>query len=272
MKYLTTDEHREVVKRLVGLARSRHRTRKHIAGWEYTSLMVCFLLHSLSAAESLIQLHERFGNEWFPVTTGYIVARSLFEVDVNAHYLSADPADRSSRFIEFEHVVRKTTLEAIERHRASGESAWREALQLMYNHEYAPRKEEIDAQYDKVRAKFESSKGRRATNWAGKSIREMAAEVNHLEAYDIFYADLSAFTHVNVMLANRFLKLHSDGLEWTMRADEHDVGSVFRYTATFLTCFLQLFGKQFGAWDDQRVMSCWDIPGSEGRGQRHTEE
>jgi hypothetical protein len=272
MKYLTTDEHREVVTRLVDLARSRDGTHAHNAGWEYTSLMVCFLLHSMGAAESLIELHKRFGNEWFPVTTGYVVARSLFEVDVNAHYLSGDPVARSRRYIEFEHVIRKSTLEAIERHRASGESSWREALQLMYNHEYAPRKAEIDAEYDRVRAQFENAKGKRATNWAGKSIREMAADVDHLEAYDIFYADLSAFTHVNVMLANRFLRLQNDDIGWTMRANEYDVGNVFRYTATFLTCFLQLFGKQFGLWDEQRVMSCWNIPGSEGRQPRLPEK
>lgn len=265
MKYLTTDEHREVVRRLVALPKGFKGTHSHEAGWEYTSLMVCFMMHSIGAAESVLTLFERFGDEWFPATTGYVVARSLFEVDVTAHYISVDAASRSRRYVEFEHVIRKNTLEAIERHRVSDTSSWREGLQLMYNMEYAPRKTEIEAKYEQVRSRFENARGKREQSWSGKSIRQMAIEVDHLEAYDIFYADLSAFTHVNVMLANRFLRLKDDGPTWTMRAHAFDVGNVFRYTATFLTCFMTLFGKQFGLWDEARVMKCWDFPEAEGR-------
>jgi hypothetical protein len=192
----------------------------------------------------------------------------LFEVDVNAHYISADPATRSRRYIDFGHVIRKNTLEAIERHRVSAASSWREGLQLMYNREYVPHKAKIEADYDRVRSQFETAKGKRANNWAGKSIREMAIEVDHLEAYDIFYADLSAFTHVNVMLANRFLNRKQDGPMWSMRANEFDVGDVFRYTAIFMLCFLEHFGKQFDLWDKERVMACWDFPEADGRGEQ----
>ena len=260
MKYLTVDEHREVVKRLVELAIEEQGVHFHSAGTEYTSLMVCFTMHTVGAAKSLLALHQQFGEEWFPATTGYLIARSLFEIDVNAHYISADPVARSRRYIDFEHVIRKNTLEAIERHRKSQASSWREGLQLMYNMEYAPHKVRIEEDYDRVRSQFESARGKRANNWAGKSIREMAREVDHLEAYDIFYADLSAFTHVNVMLANRFLRLKEDGPMWSMRASEFDFGNVFRYTAIFMSCFLELFGEQFALWDKERVMLCWDFP------------
>jgi len=33
-------------------------------GFEYTSLMVCFLLHNLAATESLLRLRQSFGVEW----------------------------------------------------------------------------------------------------------------------------------------------------------------------------------------------------------------
>lgn len=268
MKYLTTDEHREVVERLVAMAKAQRGFCDHVAGVEYTSLMVCFMMHMVGAAESLLALAKQFGDEWFPATTGYLIARSLFEIDVNAHYISADPVVRSRRYIDFEHVIRKNTLEAIERHRATAESSWREGLELMYNMEYGPRKVTIESDYDRVRSQFESAKGKRANNWAGKSIREIAIEVNHLEAYDIFYADLSSFTHVNVMLANRFLCMKDDGPMWSMRADEFDVGNVFRYTATFMSCFLELFGNQFALWDKTKVMACWDFPEADGRKQK----
>lgn len=268
MKYLTTEQHRTVVERLVALPGDLAGVKIHKEGFEYTSLMMCFMMHSRGAAESVLALHRRFGEEWFPVTTGYVVVRSLFEVDVTAHYISADPAARSRRYIGFEHVIRKNTLEAIERHRASPKSSWREAMQMMYTMEYAPLKTKIEADYDSVRSTFEDAKGKRANSWSGKSIYAMAKEVDHLEAYELFYADLSAFTHVNVMMANRFLRLdglRTDGPVWTQRADEFDVGSVFRYAATFLTCFLELFGKQFETWDSAKVMGCWDFPDAENR-------
>src|SRR6185312_9499049 len=171
MKYLTTAEHREVVRRLVTLAKSfQGCERPHDAGLEYTSLMLCFMMHGVESAESLLTLHDRYQDEWFPATTGYVVARSLFEVDVNAHYISGDPRVRSRRYIDFEHVIQKNTFEAIERHRASASSSWREGLQLAYNLEYAPRKPQIDANYNRVRSQFENAKRKRATNWAGISI------------------------------------------------------------------------------------------------------
>jgi len=71
------------------------------------------------------------------------------------------------------------------------------------------------------------------------------------------------------MMANRFLQLNGlvegDGPAWSMRADEFDVGNVFRYVATFLTCFLELLGKEFGIWDETQVRSCWEVPEANGR-------
>jgi hypothetical protein len=192
----------------------------------------------------------------------------LFEVDVTAHYITQDPIGRSRRYIDFEHVIRKTTLEAVERHRASKEPSWREAMQLLYNHKYAPQKAKIDADYARVRSQFENKKGKRGTSWSGKSLYAMAKEVDHLEAYEIFYADLSSFAHVNVILANRFLRLKGlsgDGPVWSQRANEFDVANVFRYAAIFLTCFLELFGKEFGLWDTGRIEACWNFPEAEGR-------
>ena len=87
----------------------------------------------------------------------------------------------------------------------------------------------------------------------------MAKEVDHTEAYDTFYADLSSFTHVNVEMANRLLRLGDGKATWTQRASEFDVGSVFRYPAIFLSCFLEFFGQEMRAWEREAVTACWDI-------------
>ena len=87
----------------------------------------------------------------------------------------------------------------------------------------------------------------------------MAADVDHLEAYDTFYAELSSFAHVDVRLADRFLQNRPDGPVWSQRANELDVASIFRYAAIFLTCYLELFGRVFNIWSKEEVHQCWQM-------------
>jgi len=87
----------------------------------------------------------------------------------------------------------------------------------------------------------------------------MAAEVEHLEAYDTFYADLSSFTHVDVRLADRFLHNRPDGPACSQRTEEGDVGNVFRWAASFLTCYLELFGRQLCTWSEDAVQERWQM-------------
>lgn len=265
MHLLTTDEHRQVLDRLVKMIGKSDGVKIHAAGVEYTSLMVCFLLHSKGSAESLLALHARFGEEWFPTTTGYVIVRALFEVDVLAHYISRDRAVRSSRYIAYEHILNKRMMDAVAKHRASPNPSWADGMKLMFDKGYAPRQPEIDAKYAGVRTQFEDAKGKPLRSWSGKSIREMAVEVDHEEAYDVFYSDLSSFTHASVNLANRFLRLKPGEISWTQRAHEFDVASAFRYAAIFLTCLLEHFGTEFGAWTAQEVRDCWHFPEAVGR-------
>lgn len=259
MQLLTIDEHRLVVERLIGLSKIDGLNTSSV-DFGYSSLLVCFLMHSRASAESLVALHARFGDEWFPATTGYVIVRSLFEADVTAHYISRDPSVRSKAFIEYEHVLNKRMMDAVSRHRASQNASWREGMLFMYDHEYAGKKDKIDAAYARVRPLYEDANGKMLRSWSGKNIREMAREVDHLEAYDVFYSDLSSFAHVNVLLANRFLRVEPNKIGWSQRANEYDVGNVFRYAAIFFSCLLEHFGKQFGTWTEQDVQACWNIP------------
>ena len=85
----------------------------------------------------------------------------------------------------------------------------------------------------------------------------MEVEVDHEEAYDIFYADLSSFTHADVRLANRFHRLDPLGMSWSSQAHPPDIGGVFRYADIFLSCYLSLFGEEFGLWEKSKVDKCW---------------
>lgn len=101
-------------------------------------------------------------------------------------------------------------------------------------------------------------------NWSGKTLRQMAAEVDHVEAYDIFYADLSSFAHVDVHLADRFLQHKNNGLVWSQGADEFDVACVFRHAVRFLMCYMSLFAREFGQWSEAEVEECWQATARNG--------
>ena len=254
MKYLTVDQHREVVERLVKLSKRAEGVRQHAAGFEYTSLMLCFLLHSKSAAESILRLARAFDDGWFPVTVGYIIVRSLFEVDVTAHYITNAPAERSRRYINFGDVINKQMLDAVDRNRKSSKPSWSEGLGEEYTRYWLPRAPAINDAFARVRPIFGKDR-----SWSGKTIQKMATEVDHIEAYEIFYKDLSSFTHVNVKAVDRFLRLGPNGPLWSQRSSEFDVGSVFRYGAIFLSCLLETFGEQFGCWSAEDVAGCWEF-------------
>jgi len=264
IKALTNEQHTRVLQNLVGLARSIQEAtpRGHSAGPEFTSLMMCFLMHNLSVAQSLLKLLEVFKEEFFPATMGFVAVRSMFEADVNAHYISLSPTERSRQFIDFEAVLEKQQMDRWSKHRASNKESWREAMNEAWSKAWLPHKDEIERKFLSVQDRYQrtSSKGkaRRFTNWSGKSLRELAVLVDHEEAYDVFYSDLCSFAHVDVRLANRFLRIKPDGLAWTQRALQPDVGGVIRYAAIFFDCFLRLFGRTFGSWDESTVQECWE--------------
>jgi hypothetical protein len=260
---LTPEEYQQVVERLISLSENVNGTSYHSVGPEYTSLMICFLLHNAVSAKSLLRLRDSFGNGWFPATVGYAIVRPMFEVDVTAHYITQSPLERSRQYIDFESVLNKQEMDAYSKHRNSDKPGWREPLNLAWQQHWASKQPEINSRYEAVCHSFEkiSKKGKILPhqNWSGKSIHQMAIEVDHEEAYDIFYAELSSFSHVDVRFANKFLRLRPDGLSWSLRPGEFDVGNVFRHAATFLDCFLNLFATQFKIWSNDDVKACWNI-------------
>jgi hypothetical protein len=260
MIYLTDDQHIEVLKRLITKANKvlEITPKIHDAGIEYTSLMNCFLLHNLSCAKSLLHLLNSFTKEWFPVAVGYTIVRPMFEIDLNSHYISKNPIKYSKEYIEFDKINKYKIIEAIRNNLNSNNSSWKEALNSDWKNFTQVKLDEIKKEYENTLMNFkESERKNRKKWWSGKSIKEMAIEVNHKEAYDIFYSELSLFTHVNVTLANRYLQSRKETLVWSAKSNELDIGGVFRYASIFLTCFLELYGEQFNKYRKEEIRECW---------------
>jgi len=262
--YLTVDQHKEVLQRLVNLGeRISGGVPNNQLDISYTSLMVSFLLHNLTAARSILQLSDSFGNEWYPVTVGYTIARTMFEVDVTAHYITKAPTERVPLYINFGAVLNKLAMDACEKNRNSKKTDWQEAMNLIWKNRWAEQKNEVNQKFDSVSPQFLSintnEKKPKRWKWSGKSISQMASEVDHNEGYDIFYSELSSFTHGDVHSADRYLKLRPDGPVWSQKADKNDVGNVFRHATLFLDCNLKLFGGQFNTWTEVEVNNCWTM-------------
>ncbi len=263
--YFTVEQARERLERLLNLGRRvQNKFEYHSTGPEYTSLMVSFLLEEMSSAETLLRLAKSFGNEWFPINIGYMIARSMFEIDVSAHYIAVDKVNRSHQYIEYVHVLRKNELDAIIKHKDTDQDNWRQFLQLWFKHDWENRAGEIIQKFNETKHHFEENYGRGkkkriSQNWSGKSIKQMAKEVEHELEYDISYARLSSFVHGNIKMADRFLKADSSGPFWTLKSEDYEVGFVFDYSATFFDCFLRLFGNEFKLWTEEDVNSCWKV-------------
>ena len=260
--FLTVEQHKEVLRRLVDLGgRAADGVPVGRTDLGYASLMICFLLQNLSAAETLLRMSSSFGNEWYPVTVGYAISRTMFEVDVTAHYITMAPAERVPQYINFTAVLNKRKLMHVINIAAAqipdGERQWN----LLWTNHWAEKENEVVGKFNAVALQYTKidKKGKTSEfqNWSGKTIRQMALEVSHEEAYDIFYSELSSFAHGDVHLADRYLQRRSDGLVWTQKAKEFDVGNVFRHAASFLSCNLELFGRQFKAWTEAEVSDCW---------------
>ncbi len=218
------------------------RVKVHEAGMEYTSLMVCFLLHNISAAKSLLVLYDHYGNKNYPATVGYNIARTMFEIDVTAHYISKEPSLRAGQYIDFGWILKMRDLQN---------------YTSPIPNEY---KKEIERNYKIVQSQFEkegrNGKKKVSLNWSGLNIREMAACVGHEKAYLSFYSHLSSYAHADIRLSDSFIRLSPNEIAWSSAPGLVDTANVFWFASNFMNCYLKLFGKEFNIWKEAEVEQC----------------
>jgi hypothetical protein len=260
MLLLTADQQCEVLSRLDKAADAHTSVQIHKAGIEYTSLMISFLLHIKTAITVLLKLKESFGEEWFPITIGYQIVRPIFEIDVNAHYITKDPRNRALKYIRFGTVLNWNEMDTCRKYLTSNNKEWQESMRLVWENKWKKRESEIEKKYEGLKNDYQKpNKKGRISRWSGKSLQQMAIEVDHKEAYDVFYSELSSFTHADVRLADRFLKSKQQERFWSARANEYDYGNVFMHANTYFTCFLELFSKEFSCLSNEEIQKCWEI-------------
>ena len=108
------------------------------------------------------------------------IARSMLEVSLTAQYLENNPKE-SIAYQEFAYIL-----------------AWRWA-QSSPGQYTAEQRQQVDAEYNRVRAQFTNSKGRVQNTWSVKSIKQMADEIGRTDIYEVMYGAASALHHVNAL-------------------------------------------------------------------------
>ena len=258
MRIYTTEQAISVNEKLNTLAREKvfGKLPTHKEGFKYTSLMVCFGSHIFVSTETLLQLKKHFGG-WFPTTVGFIILRTMFEILIEAHYISRDPKARSDAYIDYGIVLNHERYKRLEKHKDSGDELQKFWIESQLK---ALGDKKVDVSFQKIKAKFEyeDKHGKRKLfqNWAGKTLKEKAIKVNHEIEYDHYYANFSNFTHASVKLADRFLKFDETGPYWSMKADDNDVGFIFIYASEMFACYLTLMSKQFNLGMEQEINDC----------------
>lgn len=255
----TIIDKRKTLENLIKLAKSEKAISIHPVGVEYTAIMSSFLIHMISAAESLLKLSQSYRDEWFPVTVGNTIVRPMFEVDVNARYITKNPKEYALKFVEFDRVIEYKYMNAIKKQLKSENKAWSTGLQIAYENNWKEKNTEIENNFKEVESKFtQTSNGKKRLqyNWSGISIRKMSGEVDLEEMYDIFYSNLSNYTHANVSIIRSILKNNPETIEFSMSPNIRELESVFNYAVIFLTSFLELYGEQFKSWSISDINNC----------------
>jgi hypothetical protein len=252
-----------IASRLHDLARARflcdEALTSHYAGLEYISLMVSFLLHFCSTIDAMLSLWKLNPNI-FPVSNALVLTRCLFEVNVTALYISDLPKERAISFIEYHNILRMQAFHRLSKHKDSDKAQLSSYITAILQQEYIPDQKTIEQEYARVKAQFEftdrNGKLRPFSNWANKSLKEIAQAVNHEIEYDLFYPELSEFTHSTVHLADLFLKSKHWPPQWSTHADEDNIDLVFAYASEFFSCFLSRFAQEFKLNLQKEIDSC----------------
>lgn len=260
MRIYTTEQAISVTEKLNTLAREKvfgkEKIRTHVEGFKYTSLMMCFGSHIYVSIGALLHLKKHF-EECFPTTVGFVILRTMFEVLIEAHYISKDPKARVDAYIDYGTVLNYQRYERFKKYQDSGNELLRFWIKSQLN---TLGNKKVDESFQKIKTNFEykDKHGKRKLfqNWAGKSLKDKAREVDHELEYDHYYTNFSNFTHANIKLADRFLKFGETGSYWSIKAEDSDVGFIFLYASELFACYLSLMNKQFNLGIEYEINDC----------------
>jgi hypothetical protein len=116
-----------------------------------------------------------------------ILLRTLVEAAITLGYISKEPNQRVSRFIEYEHIAQYNLLNIMDKHYPETDIS-------------DERRKTIIDEYQQIQHNFS-----RKTQWSDKSISQMAEEVGMTFWYDVVYKPESSYVHSNISATRGFM-------------------------------------------------------------------
>lgn len=210
-----------------------------IGGKLYTRIMLTFLCRHFEVIDTILYANNNL--KPFPFTVIASLVRCLFELHLNAKYISLKPIEYSKQYVEFYDVFfaeRENKYLSVKTRNADS-PAFVEALSNRVPFDNT----DIDSFYQR---------------WSKKSIRDMAFDAGELDEYDLDYPVLSAYTHGDVIGSLPYLdEKHKTVVIRNSQNHEFQDWLINR-SAQYFTCFLQTFSKEFSLNLEKEIMQCWE--------------
>jgi hypothetical protein len=168
------------------------KSRKFLSGERPDTLGKRITLIHFARAVYLLEAMSRLCNQGF-ATEAQVLLRSLLNLYINIKWLTTgNTLERMERYADFGFVYEILALDRL---------VARRGLQANYH----PHPE-----FERVKEKYKLKKERDFFYWSGKTIKQMAIEVNLVGEYEVVYSRLSAIEHTGPVSAASYVE-HREG-------------------------------------------------------------
>ncbi|MEG2383892.1 MAG: DUF5677 domain-containing protein [Oscillospiraceae bacterium] len=241
-RIVTVPEHKigTVLENVISVAQRKIPALKdhEVGGTAYTRVMLTFLCRHLELADVLNVVCKSF--KPFPIMVGAGLARGLFELHIDAAYISLKPLEYTKQYIEYIDVAYRRFAALRENAITASEGAIKDFLKSSPMPNVDP-----------------AVSGN--TKWSETNMKERAKKTDHLTDYCCYYPFLCGLVHGDIIGAQYYSNFDEHGFTAKNITTPEDAASIVNLSAQFLTCFLNNLSDKFELKLDSDLRACWKV-------------
>ena len=204
----------------------------------YTRIMLVFLCRLLEIVNTILYSLQNL--KPYPITVITASVRCLFEMHLNAKYISLQPHEYSLQYLQYYDAFLLKHQNNIRA--AMGQISDTPELVEALSHQVQMAVSDNTSSNDK---------------WSKKNIREMAKEADELLEYTLDYPILCAYVHGNVVGSIDYIDFAQGAFGVRNTEDEMLRGWLTSRAAQYFSCFLLTFSKEFELMLEDDILQCW---------------